>query len=375
MVLLSPDFETLRASFPSLRERTCFATHSFGPCPAETFDDLEEYRDSLRRRPAQLDEWMGRLHEMYGLLERLLVAPPTTIALMPSSTACHAAILAALRPDGARNRIVASDHQFPSIGYLAAAQTARGFAVEVVDQRVLLERIDARTSAVLLPLVAPFDGTLLDIVDVIEACHAVGALPVVDATAALGVVPLDVSALPPCVVVGGTVKWLCGGGTGLAFMFVHPAWIDRLPPAYPGWLAHAEFTAFAPEFVPAPGALRYQQGTPAIEPVYTARAGLRFVLQHGVQHLHDRNRALLDRLAQRARQLGLQLRSPDAPSRRAGLIAVAVSDPHRVVLALRTQGFDIDARGSDAVRLGPHWCVSFDECDRAIELVADAVTP
>jgi kynureninase len=337
------------------------------------FEDLDAYRDSLRRRPAQLDEWMARLVEMYGLLEALLHAPQGTIALSPSSTACHATMLAALRPVGARKRILACDKQFPSIGYLASAQRERGFEVEHVDHHALVERVDERTAAVLVPLVAPFDGTLVDAAQVVRACDEVGALPIVDATAALGVVPFDVSASPPCVVVGGTVKWLCGGGTGLAFMFVHPAWIERLPPAYPGWLGHADFTAFANEFVPASGAARYQQGTPAIEPVYTARAGLRFVLRHGADRLHERNRSLLDRLAQRARQHGLQLRSPDEPSARAGLIAIGVDDPHHVVQALRTQGIDIDARGQYAVRLGPHSCVSFADCDRAIDLVADAV--
>jgi kynureninase len=374
MVSLSTDFESLRASFPSLLDRSCFATHSFGPCPAAMFADLEDYCASLRRRPTQLDEWMSRLVEMYGLVGRLLHAPSSTIALAASSTACHATILAALHPVGARRRLLTCAGQFPSIGYLAAAQEQRGFDVEKIDHTQLLDRIDERTAAVLIPLVTPFDGSLIAIADVLAACQQVGALPLVDATAALGIVPFDASALPPCVVVGGTVKWLCGGGTGLAFMSVHPAWIERLPPAYPGWLGHADFGSFSPDYVPAIGAARYQQGTPAIEPVYTARAGLRFVLDHGVEALRDRNRVLLDRLAQRAVQAGLQLRSPSESNQRAGLVAIEVHDAQHVVQALRTRKFDIDARGADAVRLGPHWCVSFKDCDRAIDLVADAVT-
>jgi len=227
---------------------------------------------------------------------------------------------------------------------------------------------------VLYPLVSPFNGELVDPGTLANAAHEAGALAIIDATAGLGVVPLDVTELPPCVVVGGTVKWLCGGGTGLAFMYVHPAWSELLQPAYPGWLGHADFAAFTPDFVPAPGAARFQQGTPAIEPVYTARAGLRFVLTHGIHALRERNAMLLDRLASRAVARGLVLRSPQQAAQRAGLIAIAVQHAHEIVTALRTQAIDIDARGTHAVRLGPHWCSTLDDCDRAIDLVADAAT-
>jgi kynureninase len=377
-------FAAVRAAFPSLQGRTCMVTHSFGPCPAATFDDLDAYRDSLRRRPHQLGAWFERLEEMYGLVERLLGAPAGSVALRESTSGCHASMLAALdapRPgDAGRRRIVASALQFPSIGYMVAAQARRGFVIDVVDApdgqldaHRLAARLDDDVACVTAPVVASNRGALLDVRPLLEAAEATGTIAILDATAAVGLVPLDLSELPPCVLVGGTVKWLGGGGTGLAFLYIHPTLLDRLPVAYPGWLGDARFTAFAPDFLPAAGARRHQQGTPAIEPVYTARAGIRFALEQGVPRLFARNRRLLDRLHARAIERGLPLHSPRDPQRRAGTLALELDDAPALVEALAAHDIDVDARGDRILRIGPHACVTSDECDRTIDRIAVAL--
>jgi selenocysteine lyase/cysteine desulfurase len=375
---MSPDFVALREEFPSLEERAYLVTHSFGLCPRPMFDDLAAYRETLARRPTLFHEWFERLEEMYGLVERLLGAPPGSVALRESASACHATVLSCLQASSERSRLVASAMQFPSISYMVAAQSRRGFEVELVpasdgvqlDADAIAARLDSRSVAVFAPVVASFNGSLLNVSRLVEAAHDVGAIPILDAYSALGVVPIDVSQLPPCVLIGGTMKWLGGGGTGLAFMYVHPELIERLPVAYPGWLGDAQFMDFSPDFTPAPGARRYQLGTPAMEPVYTARAGLKFVLAQGVDQLRARNLLQLELLARRASELGLKANSPSNLAKCAGLLAIEVDDAHAVVRALKAEGFEIDTRNRRSVRLGPHWCVTLEECERAIQLVA-----
>jgi kynureninase len=375
---MSTDFSALREQFPSLEDKTYLVTHSFGLCPKGAFADLDAYRETLLRRPALFQDWLDHLEEMYGLIERLIGAEPGCVALRESASACHATMLSALLPTAQRNRLVASKMQFPSMSYMVAAQARRGFDVDFVaaedgvhlDAEVIAAHLDQRVAAVFAPIVASFNGALLDFPRLVHAAHDAGAIPVLDAYSALGVVPIDVSKLPPCVVIGGTMKWLGGGGTGLAFLYVHPELIERLPPAYPAWLGDARFLEFATEYEPAPGARRYQVGTPAMEPIYTGRAGLQFVLQQGAESLRDRNTQLLDFLAKRARELGLRSSSPSDPAKRAGVLAIEVDDASRVVSELRMQNIEIDTRSAHSIRIGPHWCVTVDECDRAISLVA-----
>jgi kynureninase len=378
----APDFDSLRPRhFPGVADPVYLVTHSFGPCPAAMFDDLQCYLQSLRERPYGLAAWIERVEQMRGKIESLLDAAPGSVALRDCATACHAATLGALPPaTGGRNRIVVSALHFPSISYLAHAQTRRGFTVEVIEPAQpghlraddLLEHVDDTVAAVCAPIVAPFNGALLDFDRLAQGTAEAGAIALLDGYSAIGVVPVAASRLAPCVLIGGTVKWLCGGGTGLSFMSVHPELMSRLEPADPGWMADADFLAFRPRHVPAPDARRFQQGTPALEPIYSARAGIDFVLEQGTQALRHRNVQQLQAMMARAREHGLTIRSPSDPELLAGLLAIEVGDPPAAVAALRERGIAIDTRGATTVRLGPHACVSIADCERAVDVLAEA---
>src|SRR3569623_99593 len=211
------DFTTLRERFPTLVERAYFATHGFGPLLRETLRDLDDYRRTLTLRNRVVATWYERIVEIRGLLAQLVGAREGDIALGPNATACQASFAA--------------------------------------------------------PLVANANGALLDVERVIAAAHDVGAIVVLDAYQAAGIVPIDVRALDVDALVSGTNKWLSSAGMGLAFLYVRRSLANRLAPAFPGWFAHEDPLAYADLFVPAHGARRFEQGAPAVEAIYGARAG------------------------------------------------------------------------------------------------------
>src|SRR5262249_3669264 len=145
-------------------------------------------------------------------------------------------------------------------------------------------------------------------------------------------------------IVGGTHKWLSGGDTGLAYLYVSQALGERLEPTYPGWFGHVAPTAFAPTFHPAPGARRFQQGSLAMEPTFTARAGLRVTLAAGVHSIRKRSLELTARLMARAASHGLRVLTPSVERHRGGTICIDVPDGESVVSALEERGMDIDYR-------------------------------
>ncbi len=379
----APDFGALRARFPLLGERTYFATQCLGPMPAEAHADLQEYVRTLTLRNRSLPLWFERIDELVALFERLLHAEPGAVALMPSVTAAQAAIAAAVEPTPRRNRILYSSLDFHSSRYLWAAQERRGFElVEVTPEdgvalrgEDVLRYLDERTALVALSLVSPRTGALLDAEPVVKAAHDAGALVVLDAYQAVGIVPVDVRRLGADVVVGGSHKWLGGGGTGLAFLYVHPRLSERLEPVYPGWIGHAEMVGFAERYTPAKGAARFQQGTPALEPIYSARAGLRLVLEVGVEHLRARSLALTERMHARAREAGLPVVTPREPSRRGGMLCIRADNPSERVAQLAEVGIDIDSRKGAGLRVAPHPCSTEEECDRVVAELARRVTP
>ncbi|HEU4411270.1 MAG TPA: aminotransferase class V-fold PLP-dependent enzyme [Polyangiaceae bacterium] len=374
----APDFRALRARFSVLNERTYLATQCLGPFPDEMLADLDEYRRTLFLRKRCIPLWADRLEEAISLFERLLGAPPNSVALTPNATAAQAAVAAALRPEGGRDRILYTAVDFHSSRYLWSTQGRRGFSPHevpadddgAVPVRALAERIDRRTAVVALSLVSPRTGALADVRPVVEAARAAGALVVLDTYQAVGSVPIDVEALGVDVLVGGTHKWLCGGGMGLAFLYMRPELAESLEVAYPGWIGHREMLGFAEAYAPAAGARRFMQGTPAFEPIYSARAGLRFVLEVGLPALRARSLALTELLIGRARERGLEVPTPMASHARGGMVCLRVPEPERVTDALAEAGVDVDCRPGAGIRIGPHPCNTERECELAIDLIA-----
>jgi selenocysteine lyase/cysteine desulfurase len=199
-----------------------------------------------------------------------------------------------------------------------------------------------------------------------------------DAYQAVGIYPLDPVALGVDVLVGGCLKWL-SGETGLAFMYVEPKLSERLEPGYPGWFGHDELHAFVhthafvDKFRSIPGARRFQQGTPAVEPIYGSRAGLRFVLEVGVDAMRRRNNELTDYLLAGSLKRGFDVRTPHPTAERAGGICLGAPDPEKIVQSLAREGIDVDQRRQMLVRLAPHPCCTLDDCERVLDAFGRAL--
>jgi kynureninase len=374
--MVAVDFTNLRTNFPLLNERIYLGTHSLGPILHGAFLDLDAYIKSLHLGRRALPIWLERYEEMFHLIETLLNAPIGSVALAPSATAAQAAIAATIQPHAKRNRIITTNLDFPSCRYMWKSQIHRGFEIiEIeaidgmqIDVADVVAQIDDRVAVVALSLVSYLNSARLDIQPIIAAARAAGAIVVLDAYQAIGIVPIDVTSLDADVVIGGTHKWLCGG-MGLAFAYVRPSLAEQLDPVYPGWFAHLQPTAFADTFTPAIGARRFQQGTPSIEPIYTSRAGLQFALDVGIAQIHQRNIELTTYLIDCADAYGIPVNTPRSHHQRGGTVCLGIDRAETMVQELAELGIDVDTRSSLGIRVSPHPCNTEQDCDRLIETV------
>lgn len=372
------DLTRYRRRFAVLRERSYFTAQCLGPLPDEVFSDLNEYTQTLLLRSRSLELWLFRMYELIALLEGFLNAPSGTVALRDSATACHAAIASALEPSPERNRIVTVQGlHFKSTRYLWESQEARGFSLldvqtagEGTSADALRDKIDERTAIVAIPLVSAQSGELMPVAEIARRARDVGAITIVDAYQGVGIVPVDAEALGADVLIAGTHKWMCGADMGLAFMYASPQLSERLVPKYPGWVGHADLKTLTPRFVPAKGAQRFQQGSPAIEPIYTARAGLRFLLEVGVHALRARSLSLTQRMIDGARERGFKLLTPVEAERRGGMLCLDLPEPERIVNALAAEKIDVDTRPGSGLRIGPYPCLDEAECDHLLDRLA-----
>ncbi len=362
-----------RKEFPILDETVYLISNSLGAMPRAVYDDLREYADMWNHRGVRAWEegWWEMAVDIGDVVGEIFGAGPGEVSTHQNVTLAEAVVMSALRPTPQRNRIVYSELNFPSVRYFYQAQDG----VEVtpvacpdgltVPLEPLLEAIDERTLVVPISHVIFKSAYLQDIEPIIEKAHSVGAYVVLDTYQSCGAVPFDVRKLGVDFVVGGSVKWLCGG-PGVAYLYVRPELRDRMEPRLTGWMAHEQPFDFRPEMNYTKGGYRFLNGTPNVPALYAARAGYEIIARVGVDEIRAKSLKMTEGLIGLADEAGFQVNTPRDPKRRGGTVSINPPDAYRVSRELVNRGFMIDFRPGAGIRVAPHFYNTFDELDAVI---------
>ncbi len=201
------------------------------------------------------------------------------------------------------------------------------------------------------------DGTLLDLEQVAPALRARGIPLLIDATQAVGVLPIDVARLRPDFLVFPSYKWVLGP-YGLAFLYVAPHRQDGRPLEEHVGNRGAVSSGTA-GFLP--GARRFDRGErDSFITIPMATAGLRTVADWGVGAVEERLRALTDRLV--AGLTAMPVRMAPRHRRAPHILGLrfATAPTQAMVDHMAADGIVVSLRG-DALRVSPH--VYNDEAD------------
>jgi kynureninase len=374
----------LRRHFPTLRSCTYLISNSLGAMPARAAHDLAEYARAWETRGvrAWAETWWNLAGQVGDEIAPLFHAPPGTVSMHQNVTLAEAVVISCFDWSGKRNGVVYSDMNFPSVRYLydRFARSLGARITEVpspdgigVPTERILAAIDERTLLVPISHVLFKSAWIQDAAAICARAREVGAHVVLDAYQSVGTVPVDVEALGCAFLVGGVLKWLCGGPGG-AFLYVRPDLLERLEPTITGWMAHPEPFAFAgPPMRYARGAYRFMNGTPNVPALHAARAGPAMVREVGVEAIRAKSMRQTARLVDQALGEGWKVNAPRDPARRGGTVAVDVPHAHEVKLELLRREVIVDYRPGAGLRISPHFYNSDEECDRAIEEIRDVL--
>ncbi len=369
-----------RLKFPILASKTYLINNSLGAMPASVRDALAEYTDLWASEGVVAwDTWLPEIANVAGLLEDIIHAPRGSMTMSQNTTNSLAAILSCLEYEVPRNRIVHCAGEFPTVEYLLDAQRRVGAEVVRVgnDPLVfpageLLEAIDDRVALVVISHVLFRTAELVDVRPFVERAHQHGALVVLDAYQSMGAVPVDVTELGVDFLIGGSVKWLCGG-PGAGYIYADPRIVERLEPRFPGWFSHERPFAFEPPPIDyAAGVGRFTGGTPNMPGYYQAREGYRAIREVGVGAIREKARRQTAILYDGARSRGLTVNSPERFEARGNHVTVDFPGAEVVKQELIRRGFVVDYRPGAGIRVAPHFFNSDDEC-RAILDEVDAI--
>ena len=370
-----------RSEFPILGKTTYKISHSLGAMPARVYDRLREFADTWATRGvrAWAEGWWEMPLTVGDLVGRIIGAGPGQVVMHQNVSVCQSLICSCFDFAPPRNKIVYESLDFPSVIYVYEAQKRRGARTVVVDSEdgmtVSIERllaaIDEQTLLVPISHVLFKSAYLQDAQAIINRAHGVGAMVVLDVYQSAGTVPIDVKALNVDFVVGGSVKWLCGG-PGAGYLYVRPDLRDMLKPTVTGWMAHREPFAFETGAIDyAPNAFRLLHGTPHVPALYAARSGYEIILEVGVERIRAKSQRQTQRLIALAEARGLRVTSPRDPAQRGGTVTIDVPHGPAVTKELIRREVLVDYRPGAGIRVSPHFYTTDDEVEHTVAQIAE----
>jgi cysteine desulfurase/selenocysteine lyase len=317
-------------------------------------------------------------------IAQLIAAKPEEIALTSGATAGASAVAYGLswKPG---DEVITTKGEFP-LQYTVwkPMEEREGLRLKIVAPRErfltaddLIAAITPRTRIVSVSLVRFDDGSLLDAPRVAAACHAQGALLLLDASQCCGALPMDVQQLGADFIVSAGYKWLLGPfGTG--FFWIKSEHLEKVRPGPFYWMAVEGSDNFAalnfenPK--PAPNAKRWDAPEWASHFNFNLAAmepSIDFVVRMGPEMVTAHNRKLIEFMFERLPKDRCVPASPLDSSRRGPYGCFAARSPEKTAELyqhLRKENIVVSLREGN-IRVSPHVYNSERDIDRLISVI------
>jgi selenocysteine lyase/cysteine desulfurase len=337
-----------------------------------------------RARPWRIsgDDWFSGAEERRALFARLAGVDPEGVALVPATSyglAVAAANLGA-RP-GQRVLVLADD--YPSNRYTWQRFAGRtGASLVTVERRdgqswgeAVLQALDERTAVVAVLATQWTDGGSVDLAAIGARAREAGAALVVDASQALGAMPLDLAAVRPDYLVTVGYKWLLGP-FALGYLYVAEQHREGVP-LEENWISRLGSEDFAAlvdyQDRYQPGARRFDVGQRThFETTPMAVAALRQLLDWEVPRIAATLGRLTGRIQREVEAVGLRLTSGD---RVPHMLGIALPEQARAAVAgaLAEAGVFAGVRGA-SLRVSPHLWTTDQDVERLVGALTKATT-
>lgn len=263
----------VRAELPAVHDRLYLNTGTNGPLPQRTHDamaaaavaEVQEGRIGMATRQrmfANNDAARARFADLLG-------CGTNEVALTHNTTEGMNIALAGMRWERG-DEVVTSTTEHPG-GLYPVYLLKQRYGVRVRMTNIALKGLDPveelgkiltpRTKAVVLSHVSWATGMVLPLRELADLAHSVGALLIVDAAQACGMVPSNLYEHGVDAYACSGQKWLCGpDGTGA--LFVRKDRFDDIQQTYMGYGGvQSGMSSYEGYFVPPQAASRYEAAT------------------------------------------------------------------------------------------------------------------
>ncbi len=372
-----------REEFPTLASGIHLLSHSLGPVPRAARESLLAYYEAWEHHTSE-DAWAAswwELSQQVGdRIARILGGTPGSVQIQPNASIALASVASCFDfASTKRNKVVTSALDFPSMEYIWEGQRSLGAQVEIVGSpdgiavplENILAAIDDTTSLVAMSHTSFQSSYRVDAKAIAARAHSLGALVLLDVYQSAGSVELDASDWEVDFLIGGTIKWLCGG-PACGYLYVRPDLQRELQPRLTGWVAHdAPFDFAHSPMRYARSIRRFAQGTPSIPALYSAMPGLQILEEVGVETIASESRRRTEWMIEFALEQGWKINSPRDVNQRGGSVMIDVNDGPAMVDRLAERKVFVDCRPGVGLRISPHFFNMDEEVEEAMLVLRD----
>jgi selenocysteine lyase/cysteine desulfurase len=312
--------------------------------------------------------WVKKQEELRQLVAQAFKTKPTNVAITSNASAGINSVLSSFDFSGPKKRIVTTDLEFPTMGQILHAQERRGAEVVHVpaeqDGTLSLEKLEAaldeRVALLAVTHVSYRTGAMSEIKAISQLGHKHGIPVMVDAYQSAGSIPIDFDEVGADFLVGGFLKYMLGlPGIGFLLVKEDPSRV----PTQTGWFAARDVFAMEMDrYDPAIDARKFEGGTPPIPSVFAAVAGLRLLLDVGLEKSWNQTYLVHKMLRQELVRLGASLVTPEESSSHAGMIAFKSVDESKLVSTLDQDRIVVSSRDGN-LRISPHFYNTEDDVE------------
>jgi kynureninase len=371
-----------RNDFPTLASGIHLLSHSLGPVPRAARESMLEYIDAWEHHTSE-DAWATSWWELSrrvgDRIARILGGAPGSVQIQPNASLALATVASCFDfKSGARRKVVTTALDFPSMNYFWDGQRSIGAQIEVVPSSdgisVPLERIidaiDSETCLVALSHTSYCSSYRVEAQAIVEQAHAKGALVLLDVYQSAGVMRLNAADWNVDFLIGGTIKWLCGGPS-CGYLYVRPDLQKDLRPRLTGWVAHDSPFDFADAPMRyAKSVRRFAQGTPSIPALYSAIPGLDIIESVGVVEIFAESQRRTQLMIDFAAERGWTINTPVNKNQRGGSVMIGVENASSMVERLAERKVFVDWRPDAGLRMSPHFFNTDEEIEEALNILA-----
>ena len=374
-----------REEFPTLASGRHLLSHSLGPVPRAARGSMLAYYDAWEHHTSE-DAWATSWWELSARvgdrIARILGGASGSVQIQPNASIALASVASCFDfSEGKRNKVVTSALDFPSMEYIWYAQRRVGARVEVVPSEDgitiplerILDAIDDTTALVALSHVSFRSSYRVDAQAIVERAHRHGALVLLDVYQSAGALELKATDWQVDFLIGGTIKWLCGG-PACGYLYVRPDLQNDLQPRLTGWVAHAEPFGFAHAPMHYDNSVRrFAQGTPSIPALYSVQPGLQVIEEVGIKTIEAESRRRTEWMIDFALERGWKVNSPRDVNERGGSVMIYVEDGPAMVKRLAERRVFVDSRPGVGLRMSPHFFNTDEEVREAMGILAELI--